>query len=193
AQLLHGGRGGGADGGHRALQLLQPLQRPAADGADPARFGGGAGRGGRGSGGGSGHGCSWIEQDGDVVGGEGGGVACAGADGGLVVAARGEPRLEFVGQLGEAVGGEAHDERGLVRAGGACGHGAGLACGGDGVGSVCQRDLAQLRDEGTDGELLLVEADGRHGFGEVLHGVELAVAGDDADAGGVDGGVEQVG
>ena len=43
--LLQRGRGGGADGRHRPVQLLQPLQRPAADGAHPAGLGRGAGFG----------------------------------------------------------------------------------------------------------------------------------------------------
>lgn len=52
---------------------------------------------------------------------------------------------------------------------------------------------AELGDEGGDGGLLLLEGDGADGAGEVFDGEELVAAGDDADAGDVDGGVEEVG
>ena len=110
-----------------------------------------------------------------------------------MVASRGELGFELVGQLSEVMGGEAHGEPWLTSTGVSRGHGAGLAGGGEVAGIAVERDATRLRNEGTDGGLLLLEAVGGHEFGEVLDGVEFALTCDDTDAHDVHLGVEQVG
>ena len=134
-----------------------------------------------------------VEQDGNVIAGEGAGRwigACA--YDGLVISARVEFVLEFDGELGETVGGVAHDEPGLTVAGIPCGHGAGLA-GFFEADDVAAGDLqARLSEQGGYCGFLLVEAEGFYGIGKVFYGEGLVVAIDDGDAYGVDIGIEEV-
>ena len=131
--------------------------------------------------------CLRIEEDGDVVGGEGA-FACGGTSSnyGLMIFAGGETALELTGDGVEAGCGVAHDEPGLARACVASAHGAGLAGVIGGFGDT----HSGLCDDAGNSALLLVECEDFDGAGEVFYGVELVVASDDRDADGVDIGIE---
>jgi hypothetical protein len=129
-----------------------------------------------------------VEEDGDAVGGEGACSPGAGANNGLGVAAGAEAGLEGGGETTEIGATVAHDEEGLVGAGEAAVGGAGAAgLGGDGEDGDAVRG-----EEIGDGGLLLGEREVLDGALEVFHSEELAAAGDDSDADGVDGRVEEV-
>ena len=131
----------------------------------------------------------WIEEDGNVVGGEG--VFAGGRtrpDYGLMILAGGEAALELIGDSVEAGSGVAHDEPGLTRACVASAHGAGLAGIIGGFGDTHSR----LCDDASNGALLLVERKDFDGAGTVFYGVELVAACDYGDADRIDVWIEQV-
>jgi hypothetical protein len=130
-----------------------------------------------------------VEEDGDAVGDEGAGVVDgAGADDGLGVVAGAEVGFEGSGETAEIGTGVAHDEERPVGAGEAHVGGAGLA----GVGGGGEDGDAEGGQQGGDGGLLLGEGEVLDGALEVFDGEELVALGDDSDADGVDGGVEEV-
>jgi hypothetical protein len=131
----------------------------------------------------------WIEEDGDVVGGEGAFASrrtCSHC--GLVIFARHETAFELIGYGVEAGRGVTHDVPGLARTRVTAAHRAGLAGVLGGFGDA----HSGLCEDAGNGAFLLVERKNFDGAGEVFYGVELVVTGDDGNPDRIDVWIEQV-
>ena len=123
-----------------------------------------------------------IEEDGDVVGGEGAFASRrTSPDHGLMIFAGGETAFELAGDGVEASRGVTHDEPGLARTRISSAHGAGLS---GVVGGLGDAHSGLCEDVGN-GAFLLVERKDLDSAGEVFYRVELVVAGDDGNPDGI--------